>query len=85
MVEIWCEGSVVCLWLFDFMVDVLGKNLFMDGIVFFVVDFGEGCWIVVEVIDLNVVVLVILLLLFEWLCLCDVDLFFDKLFVVMCN
>lgn len=51
----------------------------------YVEDFGEGCWIVVEVIDLDVLVLVIMLLLLECLCLCDKNFFSDCLLVVMCN
>lgn len=85
VVEVWCYGSVVCLWLLDLSIEVFKCNLLLDGIVLYVEDFGEGCWIVVEVIVLDVLVLVIMLLLLECLCLCELNLFIDCLLLVMCN
>jgi len=83
--QIWRYGSVVRSWLLDLTTDALGKNPRMDGVAPYVVDSGEGRWMVAEAIDLGVPAPVIALSLFERLRSRDTELFSYKLLSAMRN
>lgn len=84
IVEVWCYGMVICLWLFDLIVEVLKNSVDFDQFFDYVVDLGEGCWMIIDFIEFGVLILVIMFVI--QMCFCsqqDVS-YQGQMFLVMC-
>ena len=52
--ELWRDGSVVRSWLLDLTAEALKNDQTLEGIAFYVADFGEGRCTVVEAVEQGV-------------------------------